>query len=147
MPWPAVLAVSLLLCSGVGAAQTNSPLADVGIALPLGGLVGDGARGKAIVANRQIGLCVLCHPVPDELGVPAVFQGNIAPPIAGAGSRWSAAQIRQRLVDSRKLNPDSIMPAYYRTEGLHRVGTAWQGRPILDAQQIEDVLAFLVTLK
>ena len=85
--------------------------------------------------------------MPDALGIPVAFQGTVAPSIAGAGSRWSPAQLRMRIVDSRKLNPQSIMPAYHRTEGLARVGRAWQGRPILDAQQVEDVVAFLVTLK
>lgn len=109
--------------------------------------MGDAARGKAIVANRQRGLCVLCHQLPESIGVPLAFQGNLAPSIAGAGSRWSAAQLRQRIVDSRKLNPTSLMPAYHRTDGLTRVGAAWQAKPILDAQQIEDVVAYLVTLK
>ena len=109
--------------------------------------MGDAARGKAIVSNRQQGLCVLCHQLPDSLGVPIAFQGNLAPSIAGAGSRLSAAQLRSRIVDSRKLNPTSVMPAYHRTEGLTRVGTAWQQKPILDAQQVEDVVAYLVTLK
>ena len=110
-------------------------------------MAGDAARGRAIVANRQVGLCVLCHQMPDALGIPVAFQGNVAPSIAGAGSRWSPAQLRLRIVDSRKLDAQSIMPAYHRTEGLARVGAAWQGRPILDAQQVEDVVAFLVTLK
>lgn len=146
-PWLNLVAASMLTCSGVAAAQTNPPLIGDGIAQPLGGLVGDAARGKAIVANRQRGLCVLCHQLPESIGVPLAFQGNLAPSIAGAGSRWSVAQLRLRVVDSRKLNPTSIMPAYHRTDGLTRVGTAWQGKPILDAQQIEDVVAFLVTLK
>jgi sulfur-oxidizing protein SoxX len=111
---------------------------------PLTGVLGDAARGRAIVANRQVGLCLLCHtgPFPEER-----FQGNLAPDLTGAGSRWSAGQLRLRLVDARRLNPASIMPPYHQTEGLNRVGTAWQGRPILSAQQIEDVLAFLTTLR
>lgn len=105
---------------------------------------GDAARGRNIVASRQTSLCLLCHtgPVPEER-----FQGNLAPGLSGAGQRWTAAQLRLRLVDSRRLNPDSIMPSYHRTEGLTRVGTAWQARPILSAQQIEDVVAFLATLR
>ena len=105
---------------------------------------GDADRGRAIVAHRQVGLCLLCHsgPFPEER-----FQGNLAPSLQGAGARWTAAQLRLRIADNRRLNPDSLMPAFHRTEGLQRVGRAWQGRPVLDAQQVEDVVAFLGTLQ
>lgn len=133
-------ATALALPLGAGAVTV------VGDGLPeaLEGAVGDAARGRAIVASRQAGLCLLCHggPIPEER-----FQGNLAPDLAGAGKRWSTAQLRLRLVDPRRLNPDSIMPAYYRTEGLTRVGRAWEGKPILNAQQVEDVVAYLATLK
>jgi L-cysteine S-thiosulfotransferase len=111
---------------------------------PLGGALGDAARGRAIVADRQKGLCLLCHsgPFPDQR-----FQGTLAPTLAGAGARWNPGQLRLRLVDSAKLNPATIMPSYYRTEGLTRVGSAWQNKPVLTAAEIEDVVAFLVTLK
>jgi sulfur-oxidizing protein SoxX len=105
---------------------------------------GDALRGRAIVANRQLGLCLLCHtaPIPEER-----FQGNLAPDLAGAGARWTESQLRQRLVDARRLNPETIMPPYYRTDGLVRVGSAWQGKTLLNAQQLEDVVAWLVTLR
>ncbi len=122
------------------------PAAVVGDALAasLTGVAGDASKGRAIVANRQLGLCLLCHtgPIPEER-----FQGNLAPSLAGAGSRWTEGQLRLRIVDARRLNPQSIMPAYYRTEGLTRVSTAVQGQPLLTAQQIEDVVAYLLTLK
>lgn len=131
------------------AAQPASGLAHFsvvgdGIPEPLGGMAGDAAEGRRIVATRQLGLCLLCHsgPLPEER-----FQGNLAPDLAGAGRRWNAAQLRLRLVDPQQLNPDSIMPAYHRTQGLTRVGPAWRERPILSAQQIEDVVAFLTTLR
>jgi len=110
----------------------------------LTGAKGDPARGRAIVANRQVGLCLLCHsgPFPDER-----FQGNLAPDLRGAGSRWSEGQLRLRIVDSSRINPASIMPAYHRTEGLARVAPTWRGKPVLTAEQIEDVVAFLMTLK
>jgi sulfur-oxidizing protein SoxX len=134
---------------GLSLAQTREPLSAyvvVGdaIPLPLNGLGGDVQRGRAIVASRQRGLCLLCHsgPFPEE-----TFQGNLAPDLQGAGKRWSAAQLRLRLVDSRRINPDSIMPAYHRTEGLTRVGAVWQDQPLMSAQQIEDVLAYLMTLR
>ncbi len=111
---------------------------------PLQGLVGDASRGRAIVANRQVGLCLLCHqmPIPEER-----FQGNLSTNLAGVGSRVSAGQLRMRLVDARKLNPATIMPSYYRTDNFTRVSPALQGRTIFSAQQIEDVVAYLLTLR
>ena len=96
------------------------------------------------MANRQLGLCLLCHtaPIPEER-----FQGNLAPDLAGAGARWNEAQLRQRLVDARRMNPESIMPAYFRSTGRSRVGSAWQGKALFSAQQVEDVVAYLVTLR
>ncbi len=101
-------------------------------------------RGRSIVTQRQLGLCLLCHsgPFPEER-----FQGNVAGSLAGVGGRWTAGQLRLRIVDSRRLNPDTVMPSFHRIDGLARVGKAWVGKPILDAQQVEDVLAFLLTLK
>jgi len=111
---------------------------------PLTGAQGDPARGRAIVASRQIGLCLLCHsgPFPEER-----FQGNLAPDLTGAGKRWSEGQLRLRIVDSPRINPTTIMPAYHRSDGLVRVAPAFRGKPVLSAEQIEDVVAFLMTLK
>jgi sulfur-oxidizing protein SoxX len=110
----------------------------------LTGAKGDPARGRAIVANRQVGLCLLCHsgPFPEER-----FQGELAPDLKGAGARWSEGQLRLRIVDSSRINPTSIMPAYHRTDGLTRVAPTFRGKPILTAEQIEDVVAYLMTLK
>ena len=110
----------------------------------LTGLSGDPARGRAIVADRQVGLCLLCHsgPFPE-----ARFQGTLAPSLAGAGARWSAGELRLRLVDGRRQNPDTIMPSYYRVDDLARVARPFVGKPLLDAGQIEDVVAFLTTLR
>ena len=111
---------------------------------PLTEVPGDAARGRAIVANRQVGLCLLCHtgPVPEER-----FQGTLAPSLEGAGSRWSEGQLRLRIVDSKRLNPGLMMPSYGRSEGFTRVGSAWQHKPVLAPQQIEDVVAYLRSLK
>ena len=104
----------------------------------------DPARGRAIVMNRQVGLCLLCHSGP----FPEVrFQGDLAPNLKGAGSRLSEGELRLRIVDSGRMNPATIMPAYYRIEGLTRVASAFQGKPVLSAEQIEDVVAFLTTLR
>lgn len=114
------------------------------IPAPLTATPGDAARGRAIVVDRQLGLCLLCHsgPFPEER-----FQGTVATSLAGAGRRWSAGQLRLRIVDSRRLDPRSVMPGFHRHDGLTRVGPAWLGKPILDAQQVEDVVAFLATLR
>src|SRR4051812_15980384 len=105
---------------------------------------GDAARGRALVTNRTVGLCLLCHsgPFPEER-----FQGNLAPDLRGAGSRWSVGELRLRMVDSHRLNPDTIMPAYYQIYGLNRVAPAFRDKPLLSAEQIEDVVAYLTTLR
>jgi sulfur-oxidizing protein SoxX len=110
----------------------------------LSGARGDAARGRAIVVNRQLGLCLLCHsgPFPEER-----FQGNIGPDLNGIGARLSEGQIRLRVADPGRLNPGTIMPAYFRSESLTRVARAFQGKTVLTAEQIEDVVAFLTTLK
>jgi sulfur-oxidizing protein SoxX len=117
-----------------------------GDAIPasLTGTAGDPARGRAIIPDRRLGGCLLCHagPFPEEK-----FQGTLAPDLSAAGSRWSEGELRLRLVDATRLNPDTIMPSYYRTDGLTRVGERWRGKPILTAEQIEDVVAFLLTLR
>jgi L-cysteine S-thiosulfotransferase len=122
------------------------PFAVVGDAIPasLTGAKGDPVRGRAIVVNRLVGLCLLCHsgPFPEER-----FQGTIGPDLKGAGARWSEGQLRLRVVDSTRLNPDSIMPPYYRVDRLIRVAPAFLGKPVLSADQIEDVVAYLTTLR
>ena len=115
-----------------------------GIPAPLTPTPGDAERGRAVVGNRQQGLCLLCHSGPFPQ---AHLQGNLAPSLEGAGARWTEAQLRLRIVDNRRLNPDSLMPAMHRTEGLQRVGAAWQGAAVLDAQQVEDVVAYLRSLR
>ena len=96
------------------------------------------------MVSRQTGLCLLCHsaPLPEEK-----FQGTIGPDLKGAGSRYTEGQLRLRIVDSSLVNPDTIMPAYYRRDGLERVAPAFRGKAVLMAEQIEDVVAFLMTLR
>lgn len=126
----------------------------VGVALPVmaeseasyltGAVAGDAVRGQEVVLDRATGNCVICHRVP-VAGV--AFQGDLGPDLAGIGDRLTAGQIRFRLVDQSRLNPSTLMPPYYRTDGLTRVAERFRGRPALSAQQIEDVVAWLVTLK
>jgi L-cysteine S-thiosulfotransferase len=169
----AIFAVFAALSNAAHSANDSHPT-------PLTATPGDATRGRAIVADRNKGLCLLCHSAPiAEIRQ----QGDLAPSLAGAGARWSTAQLRMRIVDSRRINPDSIMPAYFKTEGLTRVGAQWRdktkncssdqistvrpevskGFPVqgpsipqgercrnqtlLGAQEIEDVVAYLVTLK
>jgi L-cysteine S-thiosulfotransferase len=146
---PRAAALAAALASSIAWAQAAPgpvayEVAGDAIAQPLAGQSGDAARGRAIVANRQVGLCLLCHsgPFPEEQ-----FQGDLAPSLAGAGARWNEGQLRLRIADSRRVHPQTIMPAYHRTDGLNRVGTAWRDKPILSAQQIEDVVAYLRTLR
>ncbi len=146
--WAALVAAAL--CGTAGRAQgvqeALRPATIVGDAVPasLTGAKGDPDRGRAIVLNRQAGLCLLCHsgPFPEER-----FQGNMAPDLKGAGARWSEGQLRLRMVDARRLNPQTIMPPYYVVEGMNRVAPAFRRKPILTAEQIEDVVAFLATLR
>lgn len=141
-------ASALLLwgCSHAAENARPAPYKVVGDAIPerLSAMPGDAARGRAIVANRQVGLCLLCHsgPVPEER-----FQGDLAPNLSGAGERWSEGQLRLRIVDASRLNPATIMPSYYRIEGMTRVNNALRSQPILTEQQIEDVVAYLRALR
>jgi sulfur-oxidizing protein SoxX len=147
--WPRVaglLALAAGLCAaGAPAARASEPVVvGDGIPEPLDGLRGDAARGRAIVASRQSGLCLLCHAAP----LPEVRQqGDLAPDLAHVGSRYSVAQLRLRVVDSRRVRAESMMPPYFTTAGLQRVAPAYRGKPLLGAQEIEDVVAFLETLK
>ncbi len=127
-------------------AEGLKPFTVVGNAIPasLTGMPGDPQRGRAIVVNRQVGLCLLCHsgPFPEQQ-----FQGTLAPDLAGAGARASEGELRLRIVDASRIKPDTIMPPYYRVDGLTRVAPAYQGKPVLTAEQVEDVVAFLMTLR
>jgi sulfur-oxidizing protein SoxX len=115
-----------------------------GIPVPLTATPGDAARGEALVADRQKGLCLLCHTGP--FAQPQL-QGNLATDLRGAGSRWSEAQLRLRIADSKRLNPEGLMPSLHVAPTGARVGAAWRGQPVLAAQQVEDIVAYLKTLR
>jgi sulfur-oxidizing protein SoxX len=148
LPSRAVVCVAFWagLAGSVPAQEALKPFAVVGDAIPasLTGARGDAARGRAIVTTRQVGLCLLCHsgPFPEER-----LQGTMAPDLEGAGGRWSEGQLRLRIVDASRLNRDTIMPPYYRIDGLQRIAPAFRGKTVLTAEQIEDVVAFLTTLR
>ena len=145
-PLPALLLFTLAFIPIMGAkAEELLPYTIVGDGIPdsLTGKPGDAARGRTLVLDRA-STCILCHsgPLPE-----ARFQGDLAPNLAGAGNRWSIGQLRLRLVDASRLNPATIMPSYYHIDGLVRVGQSWRDRPILSAEQIEDIVAYLTTLR
>jgi sulfur-oxidizing protein SoxX len=110
---------------------------------PLTAQPGEPERGRRVVLDRDGGDCLVCHamPLPQRQ-----FHGTVGPPLDGIGSRASAGVLRLRLVDPKAFNPATIMPAYYKVEGLHRVLERYRNRSILTAQQIEDVVAYLLTL-
>ena len=141
----AVLVVLATAATTVSAQELRTYVI-VGDSIPdsLTGEPGDPARGRALVANRTVGFCLLCHaaPISEER-----LQGNLAPDLAGAGARFSAGQLRLRLVDPARLNKDTIMPPYYRLSGLQRVAKGFADKPILNARQIEDIVAYLATLQ
>jgi sulfur-oxidizing protein SoxX len=136
---------ALLLAGGTAGGSELVKYEIVGDAIPtpLTGEAGDPARGRAIVGDRRHGLCLLCHsgPFPEDR-----LQGTLAPSLVGAGSRLTAGQLRLRIVDASHVNPKTIMPPYYRTRDLTRVGPSYAGKPILGAEEVEDVVAFLATL-
>ena len=140
-----LLAGALLTLPGFADAEELRRYAVVGDAIPrsLTGTPGDPARGRTTLLNRQ-STCILCHngPFPEQK-----FQGDLAPSLADSGSRWSEGQLRLRLVDAGSFNTTTIMPSYYRLDSLTRVGPTWRGKPILSAEQIEDIVAYLMTLR
>ncbi len=141
--WPAALIV-IAGCAAV-APQPLVPYRVSGDGIPgsLTFMPGDAARGREILTGRD-GNCLLCHAVP-ESGVR--FMGNVAPALSGVGARLTAAQLRLRIVDPARLNRDIAMPSYYRVAELNQVAEAYRGKPALTAQQVEDVVAYLVTLR
>jgi len=113
-----------------------------GIAQSLTGVAGSAERGRALVVERGAANCLLCHAVPG-----AALSGDVGPSLAGVGRRLSTAQIRLRIADIQRVKPDAVMPSYYRVEGLDRVATEYRAKPVLDARQVEDLVAYLETLK
>jgi sulfur-oxidizing protein SoxX len=110
----------------------------------LTGVAGDPAKGKKAAVHRKKGNCLACHslPVPEEQ-----FHGEVGPNLAGVGSRYTEGELRLRVVDMKLVNPDSFMPSFFRNTGYHRVLKGFEGKTVLTAQEVEDIVAYLVTLK
>lgn len=140
------VALACLVAAGSPAAAQVAAFTVAGDAIdaPLDGLAGDAARGEAVVKNRETANCLICHSIPDPR---EAFMGEIGPPLAGVGARLTPGQIRLRLVDPTLVNPGAIMPPYHRIHDLVRVDPRFAGRPVLSAQEIEDVVAWLITLR
>jgi sulfur-oxidizing protein SoxX len=138
----ALLALALP-CSAGAQGLASYKIVDDGIPDSLTGTAGDPAKGRTLVLDRST-TCILCHsgPFPETR-----FQGDLAPDLRGSGTRWSTSQLRLRLVDASRLDPGTIMPSYYRVDGLTRVGRNFAGKPILSATEIEDIVAYLATLR
>lgn len=137
-----VLLLALLPTSALSADSAYT-VENFAIANALTDQLGDAERGKAVMIDRELGNCLSCHVVP----VDAEFFGTTGPVLTGVGARLTPAQLRLRLVDSKQINPMSMMPAYYKSDGLHRILEPFEGERILTAQEIEDVIAYLQTLR
>lgn len=139
----AMLGVSIGVAADAEPLIADTMIVDQGLSTPLSATEGNALLGEIAFVDRNAGHCVLCHQV-SRLDAP--FQGNVGPALDGIGSTYSEAELRLRVAQIRRVYPDSIMPDYYRVEGLHQVGAEWRGEPALSAQQIEDIVAFLTTL-
>ncbi|HET9046098.1 MAG TPA: sulfur oxidation c-type cytochrome SoxX [Casimicrobiaceae bacterium] len=143
----AVIALAMTIGVARGAdSQPPSALKVVGDGIPdpVAATPGDAARGRSLMLARDPANCLLCHAMPDPA---ARFAGDLGPPLAGIGGRLTIPQLRLRVADIIRLNPATIMPSYYRVDGLSLVASAYRGKPILTAAEIEDVVAYLATLR
>jgi sulfur-oxidizing protein SoxX len=144
--WRSLLASALAAqCIVATGPHAQQPVfAGDAVPLPLTATPGDAVRGKAVLIQREKGHCILCHALPEA---DVRFAGNVGPPLAGVGSRLDAAQIRGRIVDSTRHDPNSVMPAYFRVDNLRRVAPAYKDKTVLTAQDVEDAVALLSTYK
>lgn len=131
--------VSLACIVSVSCATSPSPTDS--IETPFAA-AGDPARGREVFVAREGGHCVLCHAAP---GVATA--GNVGPSLAGVGKRLTPAQIRLRIADIARVNAQAVMPTFHRVEGMQRVAPEYRERPVLNGQQVEDLVAWLVTLQ
>ena len=148
----AIASVGTAFAAGAEVAPTAVSYSDGAVAESLTGTAGDAASGREIVGDKGQGNCVACHQVSDLSEV--IFQGEIGPMLDGAGDRWTETELRGIVSNAKMMFEGSMMPAFYKTEGFVRPGNAYTGDaaddsfgPLLTAQQVEDVVAYLVTLK
>lgn len=140
---------ALFLCSGAYAgdvAPEDVKIVDGALMAALTHVPGDPVNGKEVFTDRKLGNCLACHQV-DVLMEEQQFHGETAPPLNGVADIYSAAELRARVVNPKADNPDTMMPAFYRVSGLNRNAAKFEGKTILTAQQVEDVVAYLLTLK
>jgi sulfur-oxidizing protein SoxX len=138
----------MLLCAAAACAPRPTPLAPFAVVerampRPLTDRPGDVKRGRRLALDRSKGNCLIC----DQIPVRADFQGNLGPPLDDVGARYEPGELRLRIVDPKLINPESNMPSFHRVEGLNGVRRDWAGRPMLAAQEVEDILAYLMTLR
>ncbi len=144
------IAVGAFVLATVAASATLTGAAeykveDEAIKASLTGQAGDPANGKKVFLNRKKGNCLACHVVSSLKDQP--FHGQVGPPLDGTASRWSEGELRLRIVNAKALNEDTIMPAFYRKDGFHRVLKKFKDKSVLSAQEVEDVLAYVMTMK
>lgn len=142
-PLPALLCAALAVVTARADVLAEYAVEGGAIPEPLTDRPGVAERGRMVVLDPERGNCMICHPMPIA---EVEFQGDVGPDLAAVGSRYTEDELRLRVVDSKRLNPESVMPAYYRIEGLNRVLEQYRGEPILTAQEVEDVVAYLQTL-
>ena len=151
-----ILALTLVTVAASGAVAEIVPgdvvYDDGAIAASLTGQSGDPVRGREVLASRSLGNCVACHANSEMTDIP--FHGEIGPMLDGTGDRWTEAELRGIVANAKEMFPGTMMPSFYRVDGYTRPGNAFTGEaaddtfgPLLTAQQIEDVVAYLVTLK
>ncbi len=138
------LLLSLITIIGVPSRYAIAVDAVVVLPPPLTEVSGDAERGRQVVLDRERGHCVLCHQVSQ---LDAGFQGNLGPDLSSVGNRLSEASLRQQVIDPTVINPNTVMPAYFRTQGLTQVAAEYRGETVLTAQEVEDVVAYLATLR
>jgi sulfur-oxidizing protein SoxX len=147
------LSLALSLAMSVGAANAADPPAPTSVTFtvvadaipePLTSVPPDAGRGRSLIVARDAANCVLCHAVPDAA---VRFSGDVGPSLAGVGARLTVPQLRLRIADNMRVHPETIMPSYYRVEGLSGVAAVYRGKPILSARDVEDVVAYLASLR